>query len=125
MLDLQFRDKDKSSARNLTNQDVALMLDPLEQSRDRPSMTHRRSANNHSNCAQIGASSSSSLACIENSSPLSSPSQLVNSTPPTVLEVVGATLSVIVIIMIIQIPPHLQVFLISPWLEAELKVIQL
>ena len=94
MLDLQFRDKDKSSARNLTNQDVALMLDPLEESRDRPSMTHCRSANNHSNCAQIGASSSSSLACIENSSPLSSPSQLVNSTPPTVLEVVGATLSV-------------------------------
>ena len=32
MLDLQFRDKDKSSARNLTNQDVALMLDPLEES---------------------------------------------------------------------------------------------
>ena len=57
------------------------MLDPLEESRDRPSMIHCRSANNRRNCAQSGAGSSSSLVCIENSSPLLSPSQLVNSTP--------------------------------------------
>lgn len=96
-LDLQFCDRDKSSASgSLTNQDVALMLemdtsmsetDPSEENQDRMSMTHRRSAKNRSDCS---TSTSSSLACVENSSPFSSPlpmhMQMVNSTSPAANE---------------------------------------
>lgn len=76
-LDWEFRDGGKSPARNLTNQDLASMLDldasmseTDAESRDRPSSC-RSAKNRRGSRARSSQSSPSSLAWTENSSPLS------------------------------------------------------